>query len=146
MTYLIRLLQNCNRRELVTKFQRAMSQSNFDVYEYGIYDPTRSYPGGKLSLLRIRNVWNRIEQDRNDNILNHLDWIKFNDLVNDILDKEMILANVSSSTHIVRKGSNRRNFYSYNSFGWYYDEHMDMKAYHNGMGAISFRSRYRHLK
>ena len=56
------------------------------------------------------------------------DWVAFNNMVNDLLDKLGLVANVSSTTCIVRKGAKRRIVYGmfvFDDFGnveWNKDE------------------------
>lgn len=51
---------------------------------------------------------NGIGKPRKANYLEGLDWVEFNDLLNDILDQFSVEANVASSVCIIRQGFKRR--------------------------------------
>jgi len=78
------------------------------------------------------------EKHRKLKFLEGADWVAFNDMVNDILDRMGIEANVASSVCVIRKGLLRRT--NYGSFG-----HGDFKKDEDAYAIVTsgkFKSSY----
>ena len=143
MAYQIKFINSCETVEVSNRFYTALDMSNFKITGLHCFKPTKRYQGGMINIIEVRNKWSRFATGKATHCLRPLDWVRFNDFVNDFLDDQGIIADVSSSRCIVRKGAERRHYYEYReSRGWDYDASIYDHAYHNGIGKISFRSTF----
>lgn len=78
------------------------------------------------------------------NYLEGADWVAFNDMLNDVLDKMKISADVASSLVIIRKGQERCVYYDSRPFPNGIDNEWvkDSRQFENRIGKKSKRSEY----
>ncbi len=78
------------------------------------------------------------------NCLEGLDWVDFNDRLNDVLDALGISADVYSSVCNIRQGFNRRTVYNYESRGFQniWLKTGDQYDYMNAIGRVAPASDY----
>jgi len=123
--------------------QSCLRQILIDAIEHSRFKADIKYTQGKHCRFKISKIRLRESKDycgnhpnacqvvsnrkpRKTNFLEGLDWVNFNDMINDVLDEYNISANVSSAVCIIRKAGKRRveyNSYWRGNFSeWNYDE------------------------
>lgn len=119
----IRLIDGSDPNVVQIAIHRDFKNSRFTMDVETIHRP-------KVSRVKIRNV--RLKESKKycgnhpsscdirpnghtmtAKFLEGLDWVEFNDRINDTLDRLGIAANAQSSVCIIRKGNNRRIKYDY---------------------------------
>lgn len=124
MAYSIKLLEVSSNIDVVQEELIAILEtSRFIVNGLTTTRPTKTYKGGIVELREIRLKEPKpycgnhagpclIERPhRKARYLEGLDWVEFNDLVNSVLDRLHIPADVASSACTIRKGLKRRVVY-----------------------------------
>lgn len=130
-------------QDLVPILKKWFSQTRFDVGEISVSRllPHPRFKGGAVGIYNVRlripalyygngpmssdtpfsrRGWGRGEKKPHRvRYLAGLDWVEFNDLLNDILDLHKIKAYVVSHTCVMRKGTRRRVSYQTSSFQRY---------------------------
>lgn len=125
MAYAIRLLEGnyLTGNELWRVIETRLGESRFTVKEAQTTGPNRwarKYKGGYITLhnIRLRESKPYCGNHPGPCLINTphirrrylegLDWVEFNDLINNALDDLGIVADVASSECVVRKGAKRR--------------------------------------
>lgn len=102
---------------------------------------TATITEAKGANLKIQNV--RLKEARDKKRPNHLegvDWVEFNDTLNNALDRAGIHANIESITVIVRRGAYRRDNYEKLVGEW--DKAGNISDYKNNVGGNNLVSTF----
>lgn len=153
MAYSIKLLEGKLWEVEDTLIER-LKTSRFEVKDMTSVSKTRTYKGGILELRIIRLKEAKpycgnhggpclIERTpkRKSRCLEGVDWVEFNDLVNDILDSLGVSADVMSSACTIRRGRSRRVVYKADSRGEW-DKLGTNSEYEDWSGRVAPRSKY----
>lgn len=120
--------------------RKALDISPFEVRDgFEVKSPKRNAPGGTVVLTTIRLkhpkdycgnhpgpcLVENGREHRKSRCMEGGDWVQFNDLLNDVLDRMNVSANFQSSHVVMRKGRNRRVNYDMHDIGRDGRIHMD---------------------
>jgi hypothetical protein len=136
----IRNVQGASRAEVLSMITQRINRESRFVCEPEIIDDRGRYI--KIRMIRLKqnkpycgNHPNACEfnvggKHRRGTWLEGLDWVEFNDLINDLLDEMNVSANVKTAVCILRKGTKRRTYYGSHRQGNFWAWNMDEQDCH----------------
>lgn len=134
----IRQVQGASRAEVLSMITERINRQSRFTCEPEIIDDRGRYI--KIRMIRLKQKKAYCGNHPNECLvagshrkgvwLEGLDWVEFNDLINDLLDEMHVSANVKTAVCILRKGTMRRTHYGSHQQGMFWQWNMDEHESH----------------